>query len=83
MSQNDRWPDERTAQLRVLKRQGLDNETMADRLGVSREAVIGKLWRLGISAKPGDSGPPPKRDLARHRRPLRGEPTLPPLSSLE
>lgn len=50
------WNDERTAQLARFWAAGLSASTIAERLGgVSRNAVIGKLHRLGLSqqaAKP-------------------------------
>jgi DNA-binding CsgD family transcriptional regulator len=42
----DPWPAERTARLRVLLDEGLRPADIARRLGVSRNAVLGKVYRL-------------------------------------
>ena len=42
----DSWPAERTARLRALLDEGLRPADIAPRLGVSRNAVIGKVYRL-------------------------------------
>jgi hypothetical protein len=80
---NPEWPDELWQQCLRLKRQGLGNREIAAELGVSREAVMGKLWRKGVSAKPGVSmleKPPEARE--RRVRVRAGQSTLPPLASL-
>lgn len=43
------WTRERVEQLKILTEEGLSCAQVACRLGVSRNAVIGKLNRLGIS----------------------------------
>lgn len=58
------WTDARVAKLRDLWREGLSASTVAARLGVSRNAVIGKVHRLGLS-KSGE------HDSARPRLPAR------------
>jgi hypothetical protein len=77
-----RWPEEHEAKLRRLKRQGLSVPELADALPYSRSAILGKLWRLGLSAKPG--GEP--LAISPEERPTRVRPgarvTLPPLASL-
>ena len=65
------WPPERVAQLRALYRIGLSASAIAEKLGggLSRNAVIGKMHRLGLTlgARPcrvrsrgGTPGRPPK-----------------------
>jgi hypothetical protein len=46
---NASWPAERTAALRKLVRQGLNDREIAERLGVSWRAVNGKRQRLGLA----------------------------------
>lgn len=45
-----RWTDERDGRLKALQAEKLSASDMAARLGVSRNAVIGRLRRLGLSA---------------------------------
>lgn len=45
------WPDERVAQLRRLWGAGQTAKTIADQLGVSRSAVLGKLCRIGLMGR--------------------------------
>ena len=63
------WTDERVARLSKLWAEGLSaSQIAADLGGVSRNAVIGKVHRLGLSgrAKPGgNAGGRPKRTAAR------------------
>ena len=84
-----RWTPERVAALRTLWREGLSAAEVARRLGgVTRNAVIGKVWRLGLSGgrppKPprprrGAAGPPRRRPPARTGRRLpAGAPCPPP-----
>lgn len=80
---NPEWPDELWQRCLKLKRQGLGNREIAKQLGVTRESVMGKLWRKGISAKPGVAlldKPPEARDRRIRVRP--GQRTLPPLASV-
>lgn len=47
------WTDERIQQLKDLWSQGLSASEIADTLGdISRNAVIGKAHRLGLSGRP-------------------------------
>lgn len=67
------WTDERIETLRSLWMQGLTASQIAERLGgVSRNAVIGKAHRLGLSARPS----PIKRETAR-TFPLHRAPSVP------
>ncbi len=53
------WSDERIAVLKGLWRDGLSASQVAKALGgVSRNAVIGKVHRLGLSNRPTASAPP-------------------------
>jgi GcrA cell cycle regulator len=68
------WTDERIEALRALWMQGFTASQIAERLGgVSRNAVIGKAHRLGLSARPS----PIKRETAR-TLPMRRAPAAPP-----
>jgi hypothetical protein len=42
------WPDERIERLRRLLREGLSDPDIAERMGISLRAVIGKRQRLGV-----------------------------------
>ncbi|MFZ2868729.1 GcrA family cell cycle regulator, partial [Zavarzinia sp.] len=47
------WTDERIATLRDLWEQGLSASQIATKLGnITRNAVIGKVHRLGLSGRP-------------------------------
>lgn len=66
------WTDERISELTRMWREGLSASQVARRLGaVSRSAVIGKVHRLGISARETPTGPRPlggrPPNLARRR----------------
>lgn len=64
------WTDERVATLRKLWLDGLSAREVAGQLGggLTRNAVIGKVHRLGLSGAGGDQ-PQPRR--ARPKRPAR------------
>lgn len=51
------WTDERIAQLRNLFAGGLSASQIAAELGVTRNAVIGKVNRLGLSGRGNRPGP--------------------------
>jgi GcrA cell cycle regulator len=51
------WTPERVEQLKILTDAGLSCAQVARRLGVSRNAVIGKLNRLGLSRGRPPAGP--------------------------
>lgn len=64
-----RWTPERVAALRTLWTQGLSAAEVARRLGgVTRNAVIGKVWRLRLS---GGRPPGPPRPVRVARSPRR------------
>ena len=54
---NSNWSDDKIAELRRLWEEGLPTAEIGRRLGITRNAVIGKAWRLEL---------PPRRvsDLA-------------------
>jgi GcrA cell cycle regulator len=71
------WTEDRIETLRSLWMQGLTASQIAERLGsVSRNAVIGKAHRLGVSARPS----PIKRETAR-TIPLHRAPAAPPAAA--
>jgi GcrA cell cycle regulator len=78
------WAEETIVRLRSLWDEGHSTAEIGRRLGVSKNAVVGKAHRLDLPARPspirrdGSGGPrPPRRSAARR---VAG-PTLPPLSS--
>lgn len=76
------WTDERVTRLRTFWAEGLSASEIARRLGgVTRNAVLGKIWRLGLSGRPTASAPrtrvvtsrrPPAPRQARSHRPRPG-----------
>jgi hypothetical protein len=46
------WPAERTAMLRRLLRQGLTDPEIAEALGITVRAVLGKRQRLALPVNP-------------------------------
>ncbi|WP_421937295.1 GcrA family cell cycle regulator [Phenylobacterium sp.] len=75
------WTDDRVERLRALWRDGQSATTVARALGVTRNAVIGKVYRLGLS---GDGrhaaaqAPPPKAARRREPQPARSRAAAPP-----
>lgn len=71
------WTDTRTEDLKALAADGLSASQIAGELGgISRNAVIGKLYRMGISllGPHGGSMPRPKRGAVERRTPFRAPP---------
>ena len=63
------WSDDRVEQLKKLWEAGLSASQIAAELGnVTRNAVIGKVHRLGLSGR-AKSPPRPLRASGRHVRP--------------
>src|SRR5262249_32165232 len=62
------WTPERVDQLRSCIGAGLTCAQIAREIGVTRNAVIGKLNRLGLSRGRAPAAPRPERDGARLRR---------------
>ncbi len=77
------WAEETIVRLRALWDEGLSTAEIGRRLGVSKNAVVGKAHRLDLPARPspirrdGPAGGAPRRPAPRR---VAG-PTLPPLSS--
>src|SRR6201987_6299822 len=76
------WAEETITRLRALGDEGLSTAEIGRRLGVSKNAVVGKAHRLDLPARPSPirrdgSGGAPRRSAPRR---VAG-PTLPPLSS--
>jgi GcrA cell cycle regulator len=77
------WNDETIARLRVLWAEGLSTAEIGRRMGVSKNAVVGKAHRLNLPARPS----PIRRDGAQAGVPRTPAPrrvtgpTLPPLSA--
>lgn len=77
------WTDETILRLRELWAEGCSTAEIGRRLGVSKNAVVGKAHRLDLTARPS----PIRRDGAGPKRPRRptirrvAGPTLPPLAS--
>jgi GcrA cell cycle regulator len=67
------WTAERVELLKSRFEAGLSCREIADDIGVSRNAVIGKLSRLNLTReKSGDARRPVKKDAARRPRPKTG-----------
>jgi GcrA cell cycle regulator len=75
------WTDETIARLRTLWGEGHSTAEIGRRLGISKNAVVGKAHRLDLAARPSPIRPAPEG--ARPRPPTRrgAGPTLPPLAS--
>jgi GcrA cell cycle regulator len=78
------WSEETIVHLRELWAEGHSTAEIGRRLGVSKNAVVGKAHRLDLTARPspirrdGPSSAPPRRPV-----PRTVGPTLPPLSSAQ
>jgi GcrA cell cycle regulator len=78
------WSEETIVHLRALWAEGLSTAEIGRRLGVSKNAVVGKAHRLDLTARPspirrdGPSSGTPRRSV-----PRTVGPTLPPLSSAQ
>lgn len=76
------WNDETIARLRALWAEGLSTAEIGRRMGVSKNAVVGKAHRLNLPARPSpirrDGSPSTPRPPVLRR--VTG-PTLPPLSA--
>jgi GcrA cell cycle regulator len=77
------WNDETIARLRTLWNEGLSTAEIGRRMGVSKNAVVGKAHRLGLAARPS----PIRRDASGSATPRPTAPrriigpTLPPLGA--
>lgn len=80
-----RWPPERTEQARALHAAGLSSGVAARELGVTRNSIIGKWYRLGLRRRAsltqrlpiGGSRPRKQRDPAAPRAPRPARPRPP------
>ena len=77
------WTDEFIDRLRALWREGHSTAEIGRRLGISKNAVVGKAHRLALDARPSPirrsaPGQAPKRETARR---VTG-PTLPPMAAV-
>src|SRR5262245_14999204 len=68
MSTYQKWTSERVEQLRAYVAAGLTCSQIALEIGVTRNAVIGKIHRLGLS--PGSPAAPALRQPQRIRAPM-------------
>ena len=64
------WTDERVETLKKMWSEGQSASQIAKELGgVTRNAVIGKVHRLGLSNRAGASAPPPEKKAAKPATP--------------
>ncbi|MBS0644263.1 MAG: GcrA cell cycle regulator [Proteobacteria bacterium] len=76
------WNEESILRLRELWDQGLSTAEIGRRLGVSKNAIVGKAHRLDLTARPSPIRREPSVRVERPATPPRvGGPTLPPLAS--
>jgi GcrA cell cycle regulator len=68
------WTDERVELLRKLWAEGLSAGQIAERLAVTRNAIIGKVHRLGLAPRRGPQYRMSSHGLPRGRRPDRPYP---------
>jgi len=81
MTQSATWSDDRVTALKVLWQSGASASQIARQLGgVTRNAVIGKVHRLGLSgrATPARPGRAPRTSSPHAARPARSPPPLRP-----
>jgi hypothetical protein len=55
------WTEHMTQEMRGMAAQGLTSPVIAERLGVSKNSVVGRCYRMGISLGPGGGGPTAQR----------------------
>ncbi len=75
------WTDETIARLRALWGEGHSTAEIGRRLGVSKNAVVGKAHRLDLTSRPSPIRPSPEGTRARPPARRGAGPTLPPLAS--
>jgi GcrA cell cycle regulator len=68
------WTPDRVAALKRLHEAGLTCSEMAREIGVTRNAVIGKISRLGLSRPQGEA--PPRREPRAQAKPRRSQPRI-------
>src|SRR6266567_4728419 len=57
------WTPERIEQLTALWEQGITTAEIGRRIGVTKNAVIGKVHRLGLVPRVVKEAPPPRRNV--------------------
>jgi GcrA cell cycle regulator len=75
------WTDETIARLRALWAEGHSTAEIGRRLGISKNAVVGKAHRLDLAARPSPIRPSPEGSRPRPAARRSTGPTLPPLAS--
>ncbi|HET6183330.1 MAG TPA: GcrA family cell cycle regulator [Acetobacteraceae bacterium] len=75
------WTEETIAQLRVLWDEGHSTAEIGRRLGMSKNAVVGKAHRLDLAPRPSPIRPLPEGARPRPAPRRVAGPTLPPLAS--
>ncbi len=75
------WTDETIARLRALWTEGYSTAEIGRRLGISKNAVVGKAHRLDLAARPSPIRPSPEGPRSRPLARRGTGPTLPPLAS--
>lgn len=70
------WDEDRVQKLKTLWDEGLSASLIGARLGISRNAVLGKSWRLGLSQRPA-GGDNCARERIVSRRKARAMPAQP------
>src|SRR5471032_2531668 len=79
---NMEWSDDVIGQLRALWAEGHSTAEIGRRLGVTKNAIVGKAHRLDLSARPSPIRRDPDAEPVRRATVRRVEgPTLPPLPS--
>jgi len=83
MASDNDWAEETIARLRALWDEGLSTAEIGRRMGLSKNAIVGKVHRLHLSPRPSPilpkgSGSRPSK----HRRIRKDGPSLPPLRSV-
>jgi len=77
------WSEDRVTTLSKLWLEGLSASQIARRLGgITRNAVIGKVHRLGLSGRPAPAGIPRTTILRARRAPRRAPAPRPPRSAI-
>jgi GcrA cell cycle regulator len=57
------WTPERIAQLKQLWEEGVTTAEIGRRIGVTKNAVIGKVHRIGLVPRVVKEAPPPRRNV--------------------
>lgn len=57
------WTSERIDQLKLLWEEGVTTAEIGRRIGVSKNAVVGKVHRIGLMPRVVKEAPPPRRNV--------------------